>query len=726
MAALQLVRKCARTKPEHKGTYVQIILTMLQSTSSAVVFEATSVLTMLSQAPTAVRAVVGCFVQLLVSQSDNNVRLIILDKLSGLRQRHASIVRESLMDILRALNSQSLEVRRKVLDLAMGLVTRKTIDDVVQVLKKEIVRSQGKDVEGGAAYRQLLIGAIHQCAVGFTGVAGSVIHMLMDFLGDSSAASALEVVYFVREIAEASHDLRATVVQRLLDTFRHTRSGRVCACSLWILGEYAGTEGEVKGALETIRASLGDLPLAPPGEEEPGTSGGGEAAGAAAAGAAAGGGRTVVLPDGSYATQSAASEEALAAKIGGMGVLGRGPKLPNVRTLLLGGDFFLGGVVATTVAKLLFKLRALGGLAGPAFNRAAAQYMMYFVAILRLGESPSVTTPVDTDSYDRVMLAMQALTTQDAVLEKLFLDESRRAFERMLEEKAAAAGEAAGGERGAATGPDEVLEVSQLRAQSAAAVAGEDDVELAAAFAQEDESSKSRQRTLQLTGLSDAVYAEALVTVHQYDIAMDVTVINRLSEPMRNVTLELATLGDLKVVERPVPLSLAAGERRVVRANIKVSSTETGVIFGNLTYESKAYGERSVVVLSDIHIDIMDYITPATVPDSQFRAMWAEFEWENKVSVNTKFTDPRAFLEHICRVTNMKCLTPPSSLEGSSRFLAANLYAKSVFGEDALVNMSVERTGAGSLEGHIRIRSKTQGIALSLGDKITLQQKGQP
>jgi hypothetical protein len=40
-------------------------------------------------------------------------------------------------------------------------------------------------------------------------------------------------------------------------------------------------------------------------------------------------------------------------------------------------------------------------------------------------------------------------------------------------------------------------------------------------------------------------------------------------------------------------------------------------------------------------------------------------------------------------------------------------------GEDALANLSVEKTEAG-LTGHVRIRSKTQGIALSLGDRITM------
>jgi coatomer subunit beta len=63
------------------------------------------------------------------------------------------------------------------------------------------------------------------------------------------------------------------------------------------------------------------------------------------------------------------------------------------------------------------------------------------------------------------------------------------------------------------------------------------------------------------------------------------------------------------------------------------------------------------------------------------------------------------------------------SFAGAS-FLAANLYSRSVFGEDALVNLSVERKDAeGRLSGYIRIRSKTQGIALSLGDRITAVQR---
>jgi len=110
--------------------------------------------------------------------------------------------------------------------------------------------------------------------------------------------------------------------------------------------------------------------------------------------------------------------------------------------------------------------------------------------------------------------------------------------------------------------------------------------------------------------------------------------------------------------------------------------------------------------------------------------MWAEFEWENKVAISTSITSLVEFLNHIVSSTNMRCLTAPDENSDSDKgsFLAANLYARSVFGEDALVIVSVEKKddNDGKLAGYIRIRSKTQGIALSLGDRITSVQRGLP
>jgi coatomer subunit beta len=231
------------------------------------------------------------------------------------------------------------------------------------------------------------------------------------------------------------------------------------------------------------------------------------------------------------------------------------------------------------------------------------------------------------------------------------------------------------------------------------------------------------KRVHQLSGFADAVYCEAQLTVHEYDIVLDILVVNRTDSTLTNVTVELFTMGDLKLVERPQAFNLGPQDSKTIRANIKVSSTESGEVFGTLNYDATSSVEKSTVNLNGIKIDILDYIQPATCTDAAFRSMWADFEWENKVAVNTPLSNLQEFVDHIVKSTNMRSLTPISALDPKCNFLAANLYAKSIFGEDALVNVSVENRADGSIRGHIRIRSKTQGVALSLGDKITETQR---
>lgn len=76
-----------------------------------------------------------------------------------------------------------------------------------------------------------------------------------------------------------------------------------------------------------------------------------------------------------------------------------GPLPPNLRALLLVGDFFLGGVIAVSLTKLLLRLRSLG-TAAPMLNKAVAQGMLAIISIMRLGESPALPTPLDGECTD--------------------------------------------------------------------------------------------------------------------------------------------------------------------------------------------------------------------------------------------------------------------------------------------------------------------------------------
>lgn len=103
--------------------------------------------------------------------------------------------------------------------------------------------------------------------------------------------------------------------------------------------------------------------------------------------------------------------------------------------------------------------------------------------------------------------------------------------------------------------------------------------------------------------------------------------------------------------------------------------------------------------------------------------MWTEFEWENKINVDMPLSSLTTCLKYLTAATHMECITPEHALSGDCGFLAANVYAKTLFGDDALANISLEQLESNRITGHVRIRSKTQGIALALGDKVSLSQK---
>merc|ERR1712176_1070662 len=145
--------------------------------------------------------------------------------------------------------------------------------------------------------------------------------------------------------------------------------------------------------------------------------------------------------------------------------------------------------------------------------------------------------------------------------------------------------------------------------------------------------------------------------------------INRTTETLQNVLVELSTQGDLKLVDRPAAITLAPGQQMTVHASIKVSSTETGIIFGYVNYEKKSAADKENTVLNELHVDILDYIERAWIGELAFRTMWSEFEWENKININTSISDVGPFLVHIMRHTNM-------SIVGRSYKTLANLKGK--------------------------------------------------
>ncbi|KAB8291205.1 hypothetical protein EYC80_009892 [Monilinia laxa] len=722
LVELEFIRKDAVQNSQNKARYLRLIFDLLEAGASTVVYEAASSLTALTNNPVAVKAAASKFIELSIKEPDNNVKLIVLDKVDLLRQKNEGVLDDLTMEILRVLSSPDIDVRKKALDLALEMVSSKNVEDVVLLLKKELSKTVDQEYEKNAEYRQLLIHSIHQCAIKFSEVAESVVDLLMDFIADFNNTSAVDVISFVKEVVEKFPKLRPSIVERLVSTLSEVRAGKVYRGALWIVGEYSLEANDIKDAWRRIRASLGEIPIlateqrllneASDGQEPP------EPEQINGHSKAAPTGSRRVLADGTYATESAlTSQSAVTAKLEAV----KAAQKPPLRQLILDGDYYLASVLSSTLTKLVMRHSEISS-DNARTNALRAEAMLIMISIIRVGQSQFVKAPIDEDSVDRIMSCVRSLAevAQNKQLESAFLEDTRKAFRDMvqIEEKKRAAKEAVEKARSAVQ-VDDVVSIRQLAKKNT--VDGADEIELDLEKATggdssvEDLSSKL-SRVVQLTGFSDPVYAEAYVTVHQFDIVLDVLLVNQTTETLQNLSVEFATLGDLKVVEKPTTQNLGPHDFQNVQATIKVSSTDTGVIFGNVVYDGASSTENNVVILNDVHVDIMDYIQPAVCTETQFRTMWTEFEWENKVNINSKAKSLRDFLNQLMACTNMNCLTPEASLKGDCQFLSANLYARSVFGEDALANLSIEKEGEdGPVTGFVRIRSRSQGLALSLG-----------
>ena len=409
----------------------------------------------------------------------------------------------------------------------------------------------------------------------------------------------------------------------------------------------------------------------------------------------------VVTADGTYATQSAFSSDVKTSSS-----KTKEPERPPLRKYLMDGDFFIGAAIATTLTKLALKY-ALAVKDQKRINRFNAESMLVLSSILHLGRSGLPVKAITEDDFERIALCVRVLNHSTDKVTDFVCAEGRKALVEMLEgqsdnladdllNKGASMKKT---EVSTAVQADSAVSFSQLSKSNDMNETGHMlDIVLNQALGTTKEanptdfSSTKLSKITQLTGFSDPIYAEAYVNVNQYDIVLDVLMVNQTADTLQSVSLELATLGDLKLVEKPQPLVLAPFDFCNIKANVKVTSTENGIIFGNIVYDvTGAVSDRNVVILNDIHIDIMDYIVPAYCSDTEFRQMWAEFEWENKVVVNTNISDLREYLTALLGATNMRSLTPEKALSGECGFMAANLYARSIFGEDALANVSLEK-----------------------------------
>ncbi|CCK68097.1 coatomer subunit beta KNAG_0A04190 [Huiozyma naganishii CBS 8797] len=730
---VEFIRKDATQIPSLKPQYIDLLLDLLTSTtSSEVIFETCLALTTLTANSAILVKAATKLIDLAVRVSDNNVKLIILDRVQDINENNPGALEELTLNILRVLNCEDVDVRSKALDICMNLVTSRNVEDVLQLLKKELQATVNhSNMDSSKKYKQLLIKAISSVASRFMEMAANAVSLLLDFISDLNSTAASGIIAFVKAVVEKYPELKHEILDTLIRALDDIKSAKAYRGALWILGEYAETAPDIQASWKHIRSSVGEVPILQSemrkkneGENEEKKESEQEQKPTG----------PTILPDGTYATENAyglkersKSERKVEEEV-----------RPPMRRFILKGDFYTAAVLASTIVKLVLRFEKCSNDVS-IINALKAEGLLILVSIVRVGQSSIVDRKIDQDSSERILNAVAILmdgsdtkekSEETALLNLAFLDATKSSFERQLSlSKTKSLKRSVKDVAKNATPIESTISFRQL-SNSSTTGADKDsidqDLELAirgsAAQAAPESFVSKLKKIVQLTGFSDPVYAEAYITTNQFNVILDVLLVNQTKETLKNLHVQFATLGDLKIIDIPTSANVVPHGFHRVTITVKVSSADTGVVFGNIIYDG-AHGEDArYVIMNDVHIEIMDYIKPSATSDEQFRTMWNEFEWENKISVKSQLPSLHKYLEELTTGTNMGVLTPEEALgEEDCRFLSCNLYAKSSFGEEALANLCIERDpSTEEIVGYVRIRSKGQGLALSLGDRVAL------
>lgn len=106
LVIVELIYKVCHANPSERSRFIRCIYSLLNASSPAVRYEAAGTLVTLSSAPSAIKGILdsylhfvifnmcfiftaaaSCYIEIILKESDNNVKLIVLDRLIALKEQ---------------------------------------------------------------------------------------------------------------------------------------------------------------------------------------------------------------------------------------------------------------------------------------------------------------------------------------------------------------------------------------------------------------------------------------------------------------------------------------------------------------------------------------------------------------------------------------------------------------------------------------------------------------
>ena len=737
LCIVENLRKLNKIFPQRSSTFIHLLLELSVHKSHSVLFEIGSLLLEISSNPNVVSSAVNILCSLLHEERDNNTLIIIMKKLYAIKNRHGEILQEQILTFANLINlNYAIELRKLSFELIDELITESTI---TQVFDKFMVIFTQLNSVNESEYTIDLKNSMLKCILKNIIKFPNIDKMYPLFVLEKNLTFKKDKLYVYSQINSIkqlflvysnNEIILKEMLNKIIKMFEEIDQYEIMETCIWILANYSSELSLLKQTFDLIMKNLGDLDfeyfnenenILENNDENNTKNDNGKRTIT----------KTVVLPDGTYGTVT----EILDIK-----EIKKQKEIKYLRKFLLETTFYFSANLVSALTNIIFKMKKLN------FDKYKVYYYNTINIICSILKMNSKLVYKDPDNTNHIQMCLKfLLTNNDTIYEewnqymqkyenslKLEQDKSKLEEELSLKKnkdfKNNQPDDFISFRHCKMYDPDnfEVDDDDNININKNSNLENDDEEESkednsinSLNFGNNRETSNKKRRFIEvLSGTEDPLFVESVVNIYTFDLSIEFTIKNRSKNSLQNVSLQLFVPKEFSIIEKPPVFSLEPNETVHVRSSVKFTKTINAYIFGQISFNNFK-GENSFMHLSGLFIELLSTYKE-NISDLDFRKNWNDYTWEHNVMIVSRKNNFSQCINELIKGLKMTLVFPKTleMINDDYPFMVANLYAKTKLGENALVNISVEKSKDNKIIGTCVIRSKTKDFMTGLGEKI--------
>ena len=733
LCIVENLRKLNKIFPQKSSNFIHLLLELSVHKSHSVLFEIGSLLLEISSNPNVVSSAVNILCSLLHEERDNNTLIIILKKLYNIKNRHGEILQEQILTFANLINlNYAVELRNLSFKLIDELITESTITQVFDKFMNIFTQLNSvNESEFTIELKSSMLKCMLKNIIKFPKIDKMYILFVLEknitFKKDKlfvySQISTIKQLFTVYNKSEDENSILILneMLKKIIKLFEEIDQYEIMETCIWILANYSKDVPLLQQSFDLILKNLGDLNFEFLEEELTLEKMDSDIINNDSAKRTVT--KTVILPDGTYGTVT----EILDVK-----EIKKQKEFKYLRKFILETSFYFSANLVSALTNIIFKMNKLK------FDKFKIYYFNTLNIICAILKMNSKLIYKDPDNTNHIKMCLKFLLSNNNTIydewnsymqkyeKQLKLAQDQTKLEQELSNIKS--------KDFKNNQPDDFISFRHCKIydpdnpdlgedESDMNLINKQNVEINdelfnTNLSSRESDNKKRRFVEVLSGTEDPLFVEAEVNIYTYDLSIEFTIKNKSKNALQNVSLQLFVPKEFSIIEKPPIFTLEPNETVHVRSSVKFTKTINAYIFGQISFNNFK-GENSFMHLSGLFIELLSTYKE-NISDLDFRKNWSDYTWEHNVMIVSRKKKFSECVNELIKGLNMTLVSPKTieMINDEFPFMVCNLYAKTKLGENALVNLSVERSKDNKIIGSCFIRSKTKDFMTGLGEKI--------